>query len=691
VPRSRPPAPAGRAARVLIAALAGVAAWAVGGQILPALPIGARTVLLLAVFTYGAGALAAGWVSGDLPRLERAIVLMSLGVATAPALADVLARVGGLTMFPLVVTIAAAVELLAGRSSGGRASHVGWPAVLLIATLAAGTGSVTFAHRLEKRPAGITVYGDYDSVDLSYYAAITAELSHTDPPQAPFYSGHPLNYSYYPAYLLTLVHRFGAVPILDLNFRWAWPVLLTVGALMLFVLVSAVSTTGAAVLAASLFLVGGDFSWAFATWLPHDTYLFDWLLWPTNFLAPTMEVLHFSTWTGAMPVLFVGFYAFARSRRTVDGWMAVACLAWGILVEFKPFAFGMVIAGLGAAAVALWIARPADHASGTRLRAARPAMATAAGTLVVATPFLYQIVTLYAESRGHLVIDWFRLPRLMLDKLALTEVFTRAAAALGATGRLQHVIVLALATPLFLFGGFGVRWLGVPRILRSARRRGTETFAARVENGTVWPVLAWTIIAGVLVPFVVVTDPYQDSIQFYQTSLFLMWIFTGVALATWAARRSRATAAAAVALVFALAVPSSIHYLDVKWGEGPAHPLLTISAAEITGAEYLHDLPANGTVILHDRPLDPSPIAILSERRVVLAWARYVTGSEARQDDVDRFFASSDRPATEAISTLDRYHVTHIVVRPSRDHVNAQVLASLHQVLALPDLVIYAR
>src|SRR5207244_1561646 len=119
---------------------------------------------------------------------------------------------------------------------------------------------------------------------LSYYAAVTSELTHHVPPMAPFYVGHPLNYSWYPQLLLALVHRFAAVPILDMYFRYAWPTLLGIAAMAGFVLVRSIASTAVGLLAMSLLLVGGDFSYVFVWALRPTTYLFDWLLWPTNFL-----------------------------------------------------------------------------------------------------------------------------------------------------------------------------------------------------------------------------------------------------------------------------------------------------------------------------------------------------------------------------------------------------------------------
>ena len=159
---------------------------------------------------------------------------------------------------------------------------------------------------------GVVLYGDYDSADLGYYASEAAEASHTVPPMAAYYSGHRLNAAYYPHLVLGMVHRFAAVPVLSMYYRYAWPTFLSLTALTAFMLVRLLASSGVALLAVVLILVGSDFSYLAAWLLPHAAVDWDYLLWPTNFLSPTMQVLQFSTWTPSMPVFFTVLFAIVR-------------------------------------------------------------------------------------------------------------------------------------------------------------------------------------------------------------------------------------------------------------------------------------------------------------------------------------------------------------------------------------------
>src|SRR5439155_19670269 len=78
----------------------------------------------------------------------------------------------------------------------------------------------------------------------------------------------------------------------------------------------------------------------------------DYVLWPTNFLSPTMQLLHFSTWGPSLPLFFTVLYAIVRGLQTrARGWIVVGALVLGVLFEFKPFAYVIIMAALGAATV----------------------------------------------------------------------------------------------------------------------------------------------------------------------------------------------------------------------------------------------------------------------------------------------------------------------------------------------------
>src|SRR5438132_127649 len=201
-----------RARHQTVGLLLGGAAWALVAMLLPHVPIWLRFFVALSVFTIGTASLVLGLVVARLPGVEQTIVLAAFGVGVAPLLGELLARVGVIQAFPYLAASGLGL-LVVRRPFAGKAPRQRFTAVAVLVPVAIAliTGALVFGHRLTMNDAGVTVFGDYDSVDLSYYAGITGELTHRVPPMAPFYAGHPLNYSWYPQLLLALVHRFAAV------------------------------------------------------------------------------------------------------------------------------------------------------------------------------------------------------------------------------------------------------------------------------------------------------------------------------------------------------------------------------------------------------------------------------------------------------------------------------------------------
>jgi hypothetical protein len=668
---------AGALGRHVLGGLAGAAAFALLVKLLPALPVPVRFILSWGVFTFGPGVVVAGSVARALDPARRLIVVLGAGSAIVPALLDVLGRLHAVPVFPYVASACAGAGLIAWRrGAGARTPAAEWMACGAVCALTIALGVIVFSHRLDVSHGAVVLYGDYDSADLGYYAAEASEASHTIPPMASYYSGHRLNAAYYPQLVNGMIHRFGAVPLLDIYYRFAWPAFVTLGALVMYVLVRSLASRSVALLTVIFVVLGSDFSYLAAWFLPHAAVDWDYLLWPTNFLSPTMQVLHFSTWAPSLPVFFTAIFAIVRGLQTGErGWLVLSALLVAILFEFKPFAYIVLMAGLSASFVFA-------HGDGlARLRYA----GTIALSALFTVPFLLPILTLDpADRRSRLLVDPFLLPKRMLIKIDETETFMRAAAHLAPWPSLRTPVFLLLATVVFLAVGLGVRWIGAPGVWRAIRRPAGQDAAS-------WRVLAWCVVAGIAIPFVIATDPYVDTLQFYLTGLYLLWIFTAAALVAMARARPAAGAVAVVA-AFALSLPSSVHYLAWKWTEATRPAKADLSAGDLLVAQYLRSTDPEQTVILHDRPLSPSLMAVVSERRIVLGWdVKYsAVGGEERLRDVDTFFDSANGDPKAALETLRRYAVTHVIVRDGEDRVHPEVLDRLQLVLRAQEVALYA-
>src|SRR4029453_487100 len=106
------------------------------------------------------------------------------------------------------------------------------------------------------------------------------------------------------------------VPVLSMYYGYAWPTFDALIALTLYALVRRLASRGVAALSVVLLLVCSDFSYLAAWLLPHAAVDWDYVLWPTNFLSPTMQVLHFATWAPSLPVYFAALFAIVRGFQT---------------------------------------------------------------------------------------------------------------------------------------------------------------------------------------------------------------------------------------------------------------------------------------------------------------------------------------------------------------------------------------
>ena len=632
------------------------ALWSLAGDVFP---VAIRFAIAFAVFTLGPGAMVALPVTQRRPLAERLIFSLGLGIFLGPMLAHVLALVGAYAAFPFLAAAAGGFAFVRWRRAGDIESEgPSLRAVAIVALVATLLGTATYANKLENSPRGVTVYGEYDAFDLTFYASISGELAQHVPAHMPYQSGHRLNYSYYAHFLIATIYRFADVPLLDLLFRYTWPFFLITTGLVALLFFRSVIPESAAVLGAVLVLIGSDLSWIVAL-SPPDTYLWDPVVWSSNFLSSSSESLLFNTWTPALGMIFAGLYASRRAEADTGRALAlVAGLSFAALVQFKTFAYAGVIGGLIGAVV---FAGP-DSASRRRW------MLTLVAAVLFATPYFIDIIRLYDDAQAYLGMDFFLLQRTMLGKLDIEDNLAR----------FPTPVTLAIATVVFFIGGLGVRLMGVPGVIRAAWPGSTDPPTVRLT--------AWIILAAAAIPFVIVTRPYHQTVHFYMTTLFLMWLF--VARALFARVTRPLPRAIAAAVVIALAAPTSIHFVQRKWRDRE-RPSASASRGEMTVARYLAGLDSYDTVLLHDRPGDPSLISILSGRHTVLAWSRYVRNIEERQRDIEHFFRSAEGDANAAWATLGKYGVTHVIERPGRDAIHADVLQRLHLVMSFEDVRLY--
>ena len=655
-----------------LGALVGLGAWTLWAAVLPSLPTSVAFAGTVAIFVLGPGAAIAVLLARGTSLLERGAVAMSAGLFASTALAQLLGAMDLEAVFPHVAA------LVGGGALGWAFSNptlsrpaTSWRdvgAFAIAGSLALAAGTIAYAHRLGESADGVTFYGDYDTYDSSYYAAISAELSHQIPPGSPFRAERGLGYAYHPQLLFAMVHRFGGVPLFDIYFRYGWPAYLVIMAMTTYVVVWRLTSTGTALFAVCLVLFGSDLSYVAAELRPPYAQ-WDRIVWSTNWLTPGAELLYFNTWTPALAILLLGFWAIDRhqdDRRM--RWLGFAGGCFASLLMYKPFGFAPVMAGLAAVATL-----PGDNA--TRRRC----LIVLVASLVLALPYVYLIRSNYEESQAVLRVGLGYLnvlPDKVVPQVGVQRPVAQLSDVLGGGAAATSVVSVVVANLLFFVGGFGARLIGLPGVWRSLRGR---------DGRGVWRVLGWTVTAGVVFPVAIVTEPYHQTFHTVHTSLLLLWIFTARQVFSWT-RESAWARTALMAVVLVVAVPSTVHFLRLKWTD---LRFGSINRDSLTIAGELGQQEFDRTIFLQRYPQGPSFLSILAERRTVLAWSHYARGSEPLAEEIDAFYRSAKGDSAAAWRTLMQRRVTHVVETIGLDRIHPDVVCRLRLLRATATLNLY--
>jgi hypothetical protein len=662
--------------RALAGAGGGVLLWLACQIGLARLPAAVAFYPAAFAFIYGWGALALIPFEDSTPTPERTALALALGTAFAPLLIWMLeiGRVGFL--FPPCAFAATGAALARSVRPGARVArgpHRLWYVFLPVMIFAV-TAWVS-AGRLTISGDAISVFGDYDTFDLTYYAVITAELTHTEPPASPFYAGHQVVYSYFPLLLLAAIYKFTGVSLTQICLGLAWPFFSSVASAIVFAWCRRLGSSVFAALSTILIFGGSSLAYVPGLFWP-ESARFDSLIWSSMFLAPSAEWLFFNTWTPALTVVFAGLYALTRlTEPKGSGWTVVAGVCFGLLFMFKSFAFGLMLPAVAVSALVYALRR--DRLAGRLVIAAAIAVLCAA-------PWLWSIVALNGtEGRANVSVDWLSLPRRMLFKMDLRDRLATIASSIVANDPNAWVL-LTMATVLFLVGGLGVRCLGIAPLWRAAT--GHESMRR-------WTPLAWIVILGVSIPFAIAVAPFPNTIQAYQFALFAMWPFAARVVWPPHAITSPWRWLATVAVVFG-SVVATAHYGLAAHAASGGQPIVALTGDDLRIVRYLRRLDSTTTMVLHSIPLYPSLYSIESARRVVLAWSSYAAGDgspdvDARVAEIERFFGTTTGAGADDVEILSRYQVTHVIERVAIDHLHPHVVQQLHLVTGTPDTRLY--
>jgi hypothetical protein len=520
----------------------------------------------------------------------------------------------------------------------------------------------------------------YPISDVLFHVAIASELTHTVPPQAPVFAGHPLSYHYGMDLAVAMFASATGLNVRDLTVRFMPTLFVILSMFSVFCFSRNWLRSGYfGALVVFLVFFGADFSFLPGLLLGEKG---DWSL--RYFSAPAVVTLFYANpILPGLGVLFAGLFCLDRYMREHSrAWLLLTALLFVALIEIKMLIAAQLMCGLGLAAVVYLI-----FFSNADL------FKIAGCTAIVAIP-LVSWVLLKNESGGHIVAKFE--PGLYVSHsikmLGLGHWFS---APLG---------FAVVGLPIFLVGCLGLRVIGVPRIFTAIFRPKSE--------GAVRFLLAIFVVIGVIIALTYSftpagwTFPYNPiSSTFLVQSEYVAWIFAVEVLQTfyqWIVRRGMypaLTAAGIIATAAAFSLPATVqHFLvwrDPNHFFGAGKPfgreLLTYDTQTLAAMDFLQTDAHAGDVVLSPDALI-APVLALTTCRVPLGY--FAVGLVTRDDYTRREAAEKEfwtewRLGKIQENLLHEANVRYVVVNKQTEGIPSTMPASFSKMFENSVLVVF--
>jgi hypothetical protein len=458
----------------------------------------------------------------------------------------------------------------------------------------------------------------YPVSDVLFHIAIANELTHTVPPQAPLFAGHPLSYHYGMDLAVAMFARATGLNVRDLTVRFVPTLFVSLSMLSVFCFSRKWLRSGYfGALVVFLVFFGADFSFIPGLLLGEKG---DWSL--RYFSAPTVVTLFFTNpILPGLGVLFAGLFSLdCYMRERSRAWLLLTALLFVALIEVKMLIAAQLMCSLALAAVVyLVIFSKADL------------LKIAAFSASGAVPLVCWVL-LKNKSSAHII-----------TKFEPWLYVSHAMQTLGMGHWLSGPLAFAVvALPIYLVGCLGLRVIGLPAIL-------TAIFRPK-SGGAVRFVLGIFVVIGVIIALTCSFTPagwtfrYNPiSSTFLVQSEYVAWIFAVEVFQTiyqWAVARGIYPALAAGGIMTTaggLSLPATVQHF-VVWRD-PTHffgsgkpfgtQLLTYDVQTLAAMDFLQANAQPGDVVLSEDKLI-APVLALTKSRVPLGYFSF--GLVARSD-----------------------------------------------------------
>ena len=520
----------------------------------------------------------------------------------------------------------------------------------------------------------------YPVPDVLFHIAIANELTHTVPPQAPLFAGHPLSYHYGMDLAVAMFARATGLNTRDLAVRFVPTLLVGLSMLSVFCFSRNWLRSGYfGALVVFLVFFGADFSFIPGLLLGEKG---DWSL--RYFSAPAVVGLFFTNpILPGLGVLFAGLFCLdCYMRERSRAWLFLAALLFVALIEVKMLMAGQLMCSLAVAAVVyLIIFSKADL------------FKIAGCTAIGAIPMVCWVL-LKNRSSAQIV-----------TKFEPWLYVSHAIRMLGLSNWLSGPLAFTVvALPIYLVGCLGLRVIGVPAIL-------TAIFRPRPE-GALRFLLGIFVVFGVVIALTCSFTPagwtfrYNPiSSTFLVQSEYVAWIFAVEVFQTfyqWAIRRGMYPALAAGGIMVTaggLSLPATVQHF-VVWRDpdhffGAGKPfgrqLLTYDRQTLAAMEFLQTDAHPGDVVLTADNLI-APVLGLTNCRVPVGYfslALVARSEYTRRETAEKKFWNDWQLGKVEDGLLQEANVRYVVINKQTEGIPATIPASLSKVFENSEFAVF--